>query len=312
MIAFIVRRLLRSALLVLAAVGSACAAGPSAPPPAAPGGDRLIVLTSVTVLADLIRQVGAERVEVRPLVPSGADPFTFQPAPRTVLDVGRAKLAIFNGLGLERTVRPAVANANRPELPIVVLSDGLPTQPSRVAAPEPGAGAPRGNPYLWLDPRLAAVYVGRIADSLARVDPGQADVFRANAAAYTQRLERQDAEVQGQLQAIPPARRKLLSLHDAFPYFAARYDFELAGVVMKTPGRAPSAQEVAEVARTIRGQEVPAVFIEPQLDARLLKLAARDAGVRIGTLYSDTLDQFVPSYEALLGYNARQLVNGLR
>lgn len=307
MLAFTARRRLLSALLLLAVCGTACAPGPRADQPT----PRLVVLTSVTVLADLIRQVGGDQVDVRAIVPSGADPFTFQPAPRTALEVQRANLAVFNGLGLERTVRSAVANANRPDLPIVVLSDGLPTQPSRIAAPEP-ASASQANPYLWLDPRLATVYVERIADALARVEPGQGDRYRANALGYAARLERQDADVEAQLRAIPPSRRKLLTLHDAFPYFAGRYGFELVGVVMKTPGRAPSAQDVADVARAIRVQDVPAVFIEPQLDARLLKLAARDAGVRIGTLYSDTLDQFVPSYEALLAYNARQLVNGLQ
>src|SRR5205085_12560998 len=115
-----------------------------------------------------------------------------------------------------------------------------------------------------------------------------------------------------QLCTIPSERRKLVTLHDGFPYLAERYGLRLGGVAIKTPGRAPSAQEVADVSRALREHQVPTVFTEPQLDARLLKPAARDAGIRISTLYSDSLDQAVPSYEALVRYNARQLVNGLK
>ena len=300
------------ALLAIVLLVLACA-----PPAREAGGretdDRILVVTSITVLADLIREVGGERVEVRALVPGGADPYTFQPAPRQVLEAARADLVIFNGLGLERTVRSTVNHANRPDLPIVFLSDGLPLLESGLTSPDPASGGSgRGNAYLWLDPRRAVAYVDRIGDSLSRVDPATATAYRANAEAFRRRLEALDAEVEDELRVIPAARRKLVTLHDAFPYFAERYRFELVGVAIKTPGRVPSAQEVADVARTIRGYDVPAVFVEPQLDARLLKLAARDAGIKIGTLYSDTLDQHVPSYEALLRYNARQLVNGLR
>lgn len=268
------------------------------------------VVTSFTVLADLVRQVGGERVSVHALVPSGADPNTFQPAPRHVVAVAESRIVFLNGLGLDRTARTVVDNAARPDLPVVMLASGLPTLESGLSAPVEGGG--RGNPYLWLDPRNAAIYVERIRDALSGVDPAGAAVYQANAAAYLRRLAALDAEIEEQLAAIPPARRKLVTLHDAFPYFAARYGFQLAGVAITTPGRAPSAREVAAVARVIQEQRVPVVYTEPQLDARLLKLAARDAGIEISTLYSDTLDATVQSYEELLRYNARQLVDGLR
>jgi ABC-type Zn uptake system ZnuABC Zn-binding protein ZnuA len=277
--------------------------------------DRPVVVTSFTVLADLIQQVGAERIEVQALVPSGADPNTHQPALREVLTVARAALVVTNGLGLDRSLRVLVGNAARPDLPVIALSDGMPTLESGLVDPDPNPSAPgamRGNPYLWLDPRRAIVYVERIRDALSAVDPAGAAEYAAGAARYTRRLQALDAELEQQLSAIPTEQRKLVTLHDGFPYLAQRYQLELAGVVIKTPGRAPSAREVAEVAHTMRQTAVRTVFTEPQLDARLLKLAARDAGIEIGTLYSDTLDRTVPSYEALLRYNARQLVDGLR
>jgi ABC-type Zn uptake system ZnuABC Zn-binding protein ZnuA len=312
-----IRLMNRSVVLVLSAlllslVSCRTAGAPGAGSAAAGGGGRPLVLTSVTVLADLVNQVGGERIEVRALVPSGADPNTFQPPPRAVMDAGQARLVIFNGLGLERTVRSVVGNAERGDLPLVVLSEGLPTLDSGLAPAVSSASGGRGNPYLWLDPRLATVYVERIRDALIGIDPDGEPQYRSNASEYIQRLDAIDREVDSTLAALPPARRRLISLHDAFPYFAARYGFELLAVVIQTPGRTPTAQEVARVVGVISQEHVPAVFIEPQLDARLLKLAARDAGVKIGTLYSDTLDKTVPSYEALLRYNARQLLSGLR
>ena len=276
----------------------------------------LSVVTSVTVLADLIQQVGGERVNVQALVPSGGDPNTFQPAPRHVVAVAKADLVVLNGLGLDRTVRTVVNNAARTDLPMVTLADGLPTLegsfPDPYGRAAPNGSVSRANPYLWLDPRLALEYVKRIESALSTRDPTGAPRYQANAARYAERIRALDSEVESQLAAIPAASRKLVTVHDGFPYFAERYGFEVVAVVMKTPGREPTAQEIVEVARVIREQRVPAVFTQPQINSRILKLAARDAGILISTLYSDTLDATVPSYEALLRYNGRHLVNGLR
>jgi ABC-type Zn uptake system ZnuABC Zn-binding protein ZnuA len=297
----------------LAALSTACG-----PPAGGPPSDvrPVRVLTSVTVLADLIEQVGGERVEVDALVPSGADPFTYQPAPRGVLAAARADLVLFNGLGLDRTVRSIAANSARSDLDPVNLAEGLPTIEGAVAYDPWWSGEEaavrRPNPYLWLDPRLAAVYVERIGAALSGVDPASAAWYASNVRRYNATLAALDAELEAQLGQIPTARRQLVTLHDGFPYFARRYGLEQVAIVIQTPGREPSAREIVDLATTLRSEQVKTVFIEPQLNARLLKLAARDAGLEIRTLYSDTLDEHVPTYEALLRYNARQLVNGLR
>ena len=302
---------------LIAVLSGACAAPfqPGTAPSGARDEQRVKAVASFTVLADLVAQVGGKQVAVSALVPSGADPNTFQPAPRHVVTVAHADIVFLNGLGIDRTARAVVSNAARPSLPIVVLSDRLTTVESRFSNLETAAGEPpamRANPYLWLDPRNAVAYVERIRDALSSVDPGNSEQYRRNAQQYTDRIQSLDAQMELELAAIPSRNRKLVTLHEGFPYFARRYGFEVVGVVMKTPGREPTAQEIVDVARVMRGQEVPAVFTEPQINARVLKLAARDAGIRIATLYSDTLDATVPTYEALLRYNARQLVNGLR
>jgi manganese/iron transport system substrate-binding protein len=294
-----------AALLALVSLACVPAGGGSRSSNTTPS-RTISVVTSTTVLADLIRQVGGARVRVTALVPSGADPNTFQPAARHVMTVTHADLVVFNGLGLDRTVRTLVANVSRPDLAVIALADGLPTLENRFAAPD------RANPYLWLDPRNVVAYVERIREALTGIDPAGAQEYSANTETYRNRLAVLDDEVESQLVAIPLERRKLVTLHDGFPYLAKRYGFEIIGVVIKTPGREPSAREVADVSRALQRQDIRTVFTEPQLDARLLKLAARDAGINISTLYSDTLDQTVPTYEALLRYNARQLVIGLQ
>ena len=303
----------RLVLLVAVLLSGCLRSGASTPGASAPT-DRPLVVTSFTVLADLIRQVGAERIEVRALVPSGADPNTYQPAQREVLTVAQAALVLTNGLGLDRSLRVMVGNAARPDLPVVVLSDGLPTLESGLVDPDPTPSSPgvaRGNPYLWLDPRRAMVYVERIRDALSAVDPAGATEYTAGAARYTTRLQALDAEVEQQLVAIPVEQRKLVTLHDGFPYLAQRYHSSLLGSSSRRPADSFGSRGGRRRAHDAPDRRSHRLH-RPQLDARLLKLAARDAGIEIGTLYSDTLERTVPSYEALLRYNGRQLVNGLR
>src|SRR5207253_591479 len=115
-----------------------------------------------------------------------------------------------------------------------------------------------------------------------------------------------------QIGTIPPARRKLVTYHDAYVYMARRYGLEQVGFVLRNPGREPSAGEVAALVARLRAAGVRTVFSEPQLNAKVLETAAREAGVDVGVLYSDALDERVTSYTALMRFNADQLVKGLR
>ena len=165
---------------------------------------------------------------------------------------------------------------------------------------------------MWLDPTLGMRYVQQIRDALVQADPANASTYEQNAAQYLAELADLDAWAVGQVATIPAERRKLVTFHDAFPYLARRYGLELVGVVLKSPGREPSAREVAEVVAQIQDQRIPTVYTEPQFNARILELAARDARVQVRTLYSDTLDDQVPSYLDLLRYDVTSLVEGLR
>lgn len=308
-------------VLVIAVVVAMTTAAYFAVPSAAQSGTRLRVVTGTAILLDLTRRVGGEHVDASSVVPPGADPHTYQPTPRDIQSLQGAQLAIWNGLGLDETAADLVAEQGLSGLRVVTVSDGIvpigaaehdDDEAGREEEDEHGHAHTGGNPHLWLDPTLAIHYVTMIRDGLIESDPANASVYQQNAAAYIAEIEALDAWAQGEIATIPVERRKLVTFHDAFPYLARHYGLELVGVVLKSPGREPSAQEVAALVTEMRQHQIPTVFAEPQFNARILELAARDAGVQVKRLYSDALDDQVTSYLDLMRFNVTSLVEGLR
>ncbi len=257
--------------------------------------NRLQVVTSLELFADMVRNVAGERAEVTALLPSGADPHTYELSPGRVVDVAQADLAFVNGLGLEGSLRTVIdENAGGP---VDVLTDGL--------------DIVDGNPHLWLDPMLAISYVQSILLALAANDPEGATEYAANAAAYADELLAVDAEIEAALASLPPERRKLVTFHNAFPYLARRYGLEVVAVVVPSPGQEPSARAIADLIDAIEAQNVPAVYKEPQFSADVLESAADEAGVRVLDLLSDAYIDGVESYIDLMRFNAAQLQEGL-
>jgi ABC-type Zn uptake system ZnuABC Zn-binding protein ZnuA len=291
------------ALALLALGGLAVACGGGGDGKAAGGGVR--VVTSLALFADFIQHVGGDRVQVTALVPGDADPHTYEPAPAKVKEVTKADLVVINGLGLEETLHDLIYNNVGSGVPIVEMADGLP-----VLAGNPSEGE-TGNPHMWLNVQYAMRYVEKIRDGLIEVDPSGADLYRANAAAYLDELDALDKETATAIESIPPERRKLVTFHDAFPYFAERYGLEVVGVVVESPGREPSARELADLSDEIRAQGVPTVFAEPEYDAKMLEIAAEDAGVEVKTLLSHAFTSDVHSYVELIRFDVQQLVEGL-
>lgn len=309
-------------LLVLAiAAFAACGDGDAETPPADGGAtptttsdDTIKVATSLEIFADMVRNVGGERVEVEALLPPGADPHTFELAPGRVAAVAEADIVFINGLALEESIEDIVTN--NAGGPVIELSDGLPVisgddEDDEGEEHEEGDEHAEGNPHLWLDPRLGGEYVERIRDALIELDPaGQAD-YEGNATAYLEQVGELDQEYASVVESIPAENRKLVTSHDAYPYLAARYGLEVVGVVVPSPGQEPSARELAELIDAIEAQGVPAVFKEPQFNAEVLEQAASSAGVEVFNLLSDAYTDGVDSYLELMRYNLQQLEAGL-
>jgi len=282
---------------VLAAVAlGACGQGSKAQ-----DSGQVKVTATLGLFRDLVQQVGGDRVQVSALVPNGTDVHTYEPPPSQIAKLSQAKLVVMNGLdleaGLEKTIRQNVSSSAT----LLELAAGLSTIQETEG----------DNPHLWLDAQIAMTYVERIRDALASVDPAGVDVYRANADRYLGELRTLDEEVTAAVESIPPERRKLVTFHDAYPYLAHGYGLEIVGFVVESPGKEPSAQEVTDLAKAIRDEKVPAVFKEPQFSARILDLAAKDAGMEVCSLYSDALDAKVKTYVDLMRFNAQELVRCL-
>jgi zinc/manganese transport system substrate-binding protein/manganese/iron transport system substrate-binding protein len=297
---------------------------PTAQPAATPSGQRVVVVTSLPLFATMVEAVGGDLVAVSAVLPPGTDPHTYQPAPRDVAKLAQAALVVYNGGDLDPWMeRQLEAVGSRAR--IVVLSEGLEPPPGVEAEHEhehEHEGTPEAekhghdhehgvNPHFWLDPDFGIVYVERIAEALAEVDPAHAETYRANAERYSQEIRAFDEWAKGQIATIPPERRKLVTFHDAFPYFAAHYGLELVGVVILSPGREPSPQEVAQLVERIRQEGVPAIFVEPQFNPKLAQTIAQEAGVQVLELYSDAAPAGL-DYLGMMRQNVTNVVEGLR
>ena len=278
---------------------------------------KLEVVTSLPLFADFVKQIGGDRVDVFSLVPTGADPHTYEPPPRDVQRITEADVGFANGLDLEPGTVDII-QPNLPEgIPLILLGNEVAANGVAIlpGGEEPGSGegeeehAEEGDPHLWMAPGNAIEYARVVRDVLIRVDAEGSSVYEANYEAYVVELKEIEDYVQGKVDGIPSERRKLVTTHDAFGYFAQAFGLEVVGIVAPSPGQEPSPEDVADLARAIRDQAVPAVFVEPQISSEgdVLRQAADDAGVEICTLYSDSLDDRVTNYVDLMRFNADEL-----
>lgn len=276
----------------------------------------LKIVTSISPLADLIRNVGGDRVEVTSLVPPGGEPHDFDPTPADAAAVSRARVFFANGLGLETYLDNLVQSAGGADLEVVVLSAGLPTISSFGHDDDDGHDHEGdGNPHLWLDPQQAVRYVEVIRATLGRIDPAGAATYDANAAAYTAKLTQLDAAIEREVNTLPVERRVLVTVHDAYPYFAQRYGFTYLAVVSDNHEAAPSAQEYAQLVKTVKDNRVPVVFGEAGFSEQTIQQLAADTGAAfVGNLFTDTLSEEAPTntYLGAMQYNADTIVNALR
>jgi len=297
-------------LLVAAAVGlAACSSGGGAP---APSDGRIRVLATTTVFADLARNAGGDGVAVDNLVPKGADPHTFSPRPSDLRKVADADVIVMNGLGVDDWLTPLLASAKRADAIVVELGPDLPGATYLAGGPGQAEGAV--NPHLWLNVAYAETYVRRIGGALKAARPGDARAIDASTTVYLARLAILDASIRSRIATIPAANRRVVSFHDAFPYYAAAYGLEIVGVAVEAPGQDPSAAQVSALIDTIRANGVKAVFSEAQFNPKTIEQIAQEAGARVvATLYNDSLgDPPVATYVGMMEWDTDQVVGALR
>ena len=287
------------------------------------GAEKLPVVASFSILADLVQVVGGERVAVTSLVGPDADAHVFDPTPQDAQRLARARLVVVNGLGFEGWQQRLVQAAGY-QGEVLVASMGV--QPRGHDHPgehehehEHGHDHDHLDPHAWQDPRNVMRYVANIATALARADPAGAAVYRANAASYQVLLRELDAWAGARFAGIPVDQRRAVTAHAAFGYLAARYGLRLTALqalqALSTNSEA-GARAMGELVRRLRADGTVAVFAENLHNARLLRQLAGEAGLAVGgKLYSDALSGPrgpAPTYLALMRYNVDQLARGMQ
>lgn len=311
----------------------------SAPGAQAQDGKRLRVVASMSILADMVREVGGDHVEVTALVGADSDAHAFEPRPGDARSVGRAQVLVVNGIGFEFWLPRVLASSSFRGLEIVATQG---VAPRRLANDEEGshghahdhehardhahddrrASAGHGHdhgafdPHAWQDPGNALVYVENIARGLASADPANRDVYLRRAAGYAARIEALDRELAQAFGSLPRTQRRVITQHDAFGYFAQAYGIDFISAVGISSAAEPSAKEVAALVTQAKDSKVKGIFVENISNPRLVEQIAQEAGVRVGgTLYSDALAKAghpADTYLGMMRWNARQLLDVFR
>jgi ABC-type Zn uptake system ZnuABC Zn-binding protein ZnuA len=274
-------------------------------------GGALKVVTSTTILADLARQVGGARVDVKSLLPANADPHDYEPSPDDVIAIEDADLVILHGLQLDTWVDPLV-DAAQTDAPVVVATDGVET----IGSDEDGFS--QGDPHVWFDPMRVKIMVANIQAGLASVDRDGADLYQQRLAAYDASLDTLDQAIQERIALIPKERRVLVTNHDALEYYADRYGLTIEGTVI--PGldsrTEPSAKEISKLIDQIKETGVTVIFAENTVSPALADSLASDAGIKVAPeLYTDSLgdaDSGADTYIGLMETDTEIIVENLR
>jgi len=292
------------ALALILTVVAACGASTGSSSPGA-NPNALKVVATTTVFADIVRTIGGSRVSVSSIIPPGVGPEDYEPKPDDAKLLTDAKLIVSNGVGLDDFLDRLITSGTGGNTPRLVLGEGIPVLTIDGEA----------NPHFWLDPTLVKqYYLPAIATKLSDLDPAGKATYDANLATYGAALDALDAELKAQVETIPAANRKLVTFHDAFPYFARHFGFELVGVLLANVGQEPTASELAALVTKVKAAGVKAVFSEAQFSPKLSETLAQEAGITtvVTTLFNDALGPApADTYLGLMRWNVDQIVKAL-
>jgi zinc/manganese transport system substrate-binding protein len=278
---------------------------------------KLNVVATFSILADVVKNVGGDRIEVASLVGANADTHVYSPTPADAKKVAAAAIVFVNGLGFEgwliRLVRASAAKA-----PIVIASDGVKLRPAAQRSHDahghdhgPVSAGVRIDPHAWQSVSNVKVYAANVRNALIAADRAGRATYEANTAAYLAKLDALEKEVTETVASIPAGRRRVIVSHNAFGYFTDAYGLEMLAPRGVSTHAEVSAKELADLITQIRAEKISGVFMENVTDPRLIEQIARETGAKVGgTLYSDALTEAngpAPSYIDLMRHNIRTL-----
>lgn len=283
---------------------AACLAVVFAATPAFAQEKKIPVVATFSILGDLVKNVGGDRVEVTTLVGPNGDAHVYTPTPADAKKVAAAKVVFVNGLGYEGWMTRLVKSSGA-KAATVTASQSVKTRKMEEE------GHQVTDPHAWQSVANAKIYVANIRDGLAAADPAGKSAYEARASAYLARLDVLEADVKQAIGKIPADRRRIITSHDAFGYFGAAYGIEFIAPEGVSTETAASARDVAKIITQIRKQKIPAVFMENITDSRMMEQIAKESGAKIGgSLFSDALSDEkgpAPTYIDMMCNNIRQL-----
>ena len=270
--------------------------------------DKIKAFASFSILGDMVKQVGGDRVEVTTLVGPDGDAHVYEPTPADARNLAASNILFVNGLGFEGWM-DRLEKSSGFKGPVVVASKGV--TPRHMMEDEDGKSEEITDPHAWQSLANGKIYVANIRDGLIAADPDGKAVYEANATAYLDAIATEEAAVKDALAKLPEDRRRIITSHDAFGYFGAAYGIEVIAPEGVSTESEASARDVASIIRQIKAGKIPAVFIENITDHRLLDQIARETGAKIGgTLYTDALsppDVHAPTYLGMFRHNIEAL-----
>ena len=296
-------------LALIAALAASLLAGPAL------AQDKLKVVATFSILADFVRNVGGDRIALTTRVGPNGDAHVYSPSPADARKLAAAKLVFVNGLGFEGWIDRLV-KASGTKAAVVRTTSAMLALPHD-EPPRGHKGHAHGhshgklNPHAWHMIQNVRIYVMNIFHALAQADPAGREIYERNSWDYQAKLQELEEEIKALVDKIPAERRRAITNHDAFRYFAMFYDFEFIAPQGVSTESEASARDVARIIAQIKKQKIPAVFLENVTDPRLLKRIADETGAKIGgTLYSDALTDDkgpAPTYIDLMRHNVKTL-----
>jgi zinc/manganese transport system substrate-binding protein/manganese/iron transport system substrate-binding protein len=297
-------------LMALLLALAACDGAPSATPPTGSGAGRLNVVATTTQIRSMAEAVAGDRATVRSILPPGVDAHEFEPKPSDVQAVSAAALVLKNGIGLDDWLDRLLINAGGNHA-LTTVSDGVPIR-------QGDEQETAGDPHIWFSALNAMTMTRNIRDALVAVDAAHAATYQANADAYLSRLAGLDQYIMDQIATVPPDQRKMVTNHDGFGYYIARYGLTFVGSIIPSLSSEaqPSARDVADLITKVKAAHVKAIFLESSINPQLAQQIGDETGVTVvDTLYGDALGApGTPgaTYEGMMRYNTDTIVAALK
>ncbi|MGA7457484.1 MAG: metal ABC transporter substrate-binding protein [Methyloceanibacter sp.] len=274
--------------------------------------DKVKAVASFSILGDMVKQIGGDRVDVVTLVGPDGDAHVYEPTPADAKNLAASQILFVNGLGFEGWM-DRLEKSSGFKGKVVVASTGV--KPRTMIEEEGGTPETITDPHAWQSLANGKLYVANIRDGLIAADPDGKSVYEANAAKYLDAIGKEESAVKQALGTLPKDRRKIITSHDAFGYFGAAYGLEVIAPEGVSTESEASAQDVAKIIRQIKAEHIPAVFMENITDHRLLDQIAKETGAKIGgELYTDALsgpDGPAPTYLDMFRHNVGTLTAAL-